>query len=200
MKNFILKNILLICGLVLLFFGYIDYPLIQFHFAHDDLSANVNNIDILDTLILSTKQNDNPEYKQIILDNTIIIPKIGINAKILESETITILDTQEGVWHEPNTSIPTRGSNMVIAGHRRQFLPPNVNTFFLLPQLKTNDKVIVYWQGKKMVYKVISSFETNRTDSFTYQKTTQTSITLYTCTPLGTAHKRWVVRAELTKS
>ncbi len=128
--------------------------------------------------------------------NTLIIPRIQIKAEILEGTSIETLSEKEGVWREPNTSTPPEKNNMVLAGHRRQFLPPNTVTFYLLPKLKKGDYIIVFWNSQKYQYEVIKSFETNRYDSTIYEETNNTTLTLYTCTPVWTATKRWVVQAE----
>ncbi|MEI7579114.1 MAG: sortase [bacterium] len=195
-QNLILKNkavrtvTLIIIVFFLLYLVYAYYPLLKYKFRGEDLTKETINTPIEE--FISEKKED----KKIPEKNSLIIPKIGVYAEILEGDSLSVLDKQEGVWREPQTSIPTRGSNMVIAGHRRQFLPPNINTFYLLPELKEGDFIIMYWEKEKYVYKITKTSDTHRKDQFAYEKTPNSVITLYTCIPLESANSRFVVRAE----
>ncbi|HUC19893.1 MAG TPA: sortase, partial [Candidatus Polarisedimenticolaceae bacterium] len=68
--------------------------------------------------------------------NRVIIPSIGVNTPILESSSLAILDSHEGVWHQTGT---LQTSNFVIAGHRFKYLPPNTTTFYNLDKLAPGD-------------------------------------------------------------
>lgn len=192
------KNRIITIGviLVLLFILYLlwaYYPLIKFKLEGEDFT---NETIEWETSLADELQVNSGELKNIPDENMLVIPRIGVKTKILEGDSLNVLNEEEGVWREPQTSLPERGSNMVIAGHRRQFLPPNTATFYLLPELRKNDYIIVYWNKQEYKYRVIASFETSRYDSDVYEKTHNTTITLYTCTPLDTATKRWVIKAE----
>jgi sortase A len=190
---FTVLGILLLC--TALYLSYIYYPLIRFKFNGNNLKETSENQHPI-TSESQAKTGDvtkRDEYKS----NTLIIPKIGVEAEILEGKSLQVLSEEEGVWREPQTSIPTRGSNMVVAGHRLQFLPPNTNTFYLLPELQEGDTIIIYWEGEQYNYEVKKAFESEVWTDYVYEKTNNTTVTLYTCTPLETAHRRYVVRGEI---
>lgn len=186
--------ITLVCLIMfVLYLIWAYFPLIQFKLEGNDFT---NSTIEWKTDLAEEFQVNARNLGDIPQENMLVIPRIGVKTQILEGVDLGVLNEAEGVWREPQTSHPERGSNMVIAGHRRQFLPPNTSTFYLLPQLRKYDYIIVYWQGKEYKYRVTESYETHRTDSEVYEDTINTTITLYTCTPLDTATKRWVIRAE----
>lgn len=128
----------------------------------------------------------------------LVIPKIEVNTAILESSSIAILDQQEGVWHEPNTGNPTEEGNMVIAGHRFQYLPPNKTTFYHLDKLKEGDEIFVRWGTEEYRYVVKKSFVVKPQQVEIRNATPGLKeLTLYTCTPIGSNARRLVVKAEL---
>jgi LPXTG-site transpeptidase (sortase) family protein len=131
--------------------------------------------------------------------NFLTIPKINVKAEILESQTLDILEVKEGVWREPGSSTPIVAGNMVIAGHRFQYLPPNTNTFYNLEEMVIGDDIIVEWQGIKFWYRVYKTQLVNP-DQIEIRDSNENyirEITLYTCTPLYTSDKRFVVKAGL---
>lgn len=197
-KRKLLKTMLGVSVIVTLCVGayltYVYYPLIRFKLKGSDLTKT--SIEFKTELSEDLGISEDG-LKDMPKENTLVIPKIGVKAEILEGETLNVLDKDEGVWREPYTSIPTRGSNMVIAGHRFQFLPPNNNTFYLLPELKEGDYIIIYWEGEEYKYKVSETLDSSVWTDFVYKKEKNTTVTLYTCTPLETAHRRFVVRAEI---
>jgi len=133
------------------------------------------------------------------LTNRLIIPKIGVNAEIHEYPNLDILNQKEGVWREPISSDLSRGNNMVIAGHRWQYLPPNMATFYLLPELVDGDEIFVFWEGETHRYLVNDSYETVRTDAGVFRDTEIPTVTLYTCTPLETGVNRHIITAQIAE-
>ena len=136
--------------------------------------------------------------KPIPRENRLVIPKIQVDSEILESQNLDILDQKEGVWREPFTATPNQAGNMVIAGHRFQYLPPNTNTFYNLDQMQQGDNIMIIWNQKVLIYKVYSVFEVTADrvdirDNSVYEH----EITLYTCTPLYSSENRLVVKAYL---
>jgi len=69
------------------------------------------------------------------LENRLVIPKIGVDSEILEGSSLDVLLTKEGVWREPYDSTPDQDGNVMIAGHRFQYLPPNTHTFYNLEEV-----------------------------------------------------------------
>jgi LPXTG-site transpeptidase (sortase) family protein len=131
--------------------------------------------------------------------NRLVIPKIGVDSEILEGETILVLNHQEGVWHEPKAINPTEDGNMVLAGHRLQYMPPNTTTFYNLDKIAEGDKIVIYWQQKDYIYEVKSKYEVtpDQVEIKDSHKDIPHELTLYTCTPLYTSERRLVVKATL---
>lgn len=128
----------------------------------------------------------------------LVIPSIGVDADILEGSSLDVLSNYEGVWREPQSGNPqSPGSNMVIAGHRFQYLPPNRTTFYYLDRLNKNEKILVYWNDTPYLYEVISTRVVspyhvevrNRVDGMDL-------LTIYTCTPIGSDSERIVIQAK----
>lgn len=127
----------------------------------------------------------------VFTENTLVIPKIGVQTKILEGKSISILS--QGIWHRPHTGEPEKG-NMVLAGHRYKWTS-GPNTFYHLPELVVGDLVRIYWQEERFDYEVTQVFEVDSSAvDIEAQKGTE-ELTLYTCTLL-TAQSRIVVKAK----
>lgn len=137
------------------------------------------------------------ETDKIPDENRLVIPSIGVDAEILEGESLNVLNRSEGVWHEPNTGDPVNGGNLVVSGHRFQFLPPNMVTLYNLDKTETGDKLIVYWNKKEYDYEVKDVFVVEPTQIEIRDSTPgKAEVTVYTCTPLWNNTHRLVVKAE----
>lgn len=131
-------------------------------------------------------------------ENRVVIPKIGVNAEILKGSSIAVLSQHEGVWHDPSTKTPDEGGNMVLSGHRFQYLPPNLVTLYNLDKVEVGDSMIVYWEGKEYDYKVTETKVVEPTDVWIKDSHEgKTELTIYTCTPLWSNSHRLVVVGEL---
>ncbi len=152
--------------------------------------------ELADNLKVSLK-----DVKPIPKENRLIIPKINVDAEILEGETLSILDQKEGVWREPFTKTPEIGGNMVIAGHRFQYTPPNTKTFYHLDKLQNGDKILVFWKEKTYIYEIVGVKDVlpTQVDILNDDPGVPNKLTLYTCTPLGSNAKRLVIEASLIK-
>lgn len=128
------------------------------------------------------------------IDNRLVIPKIGVDTQIVEGKTETTL--YQGVWRVPSGSTPDQGSNTILTGHRFQYRPPNNTTFYLLDKLTAGDEVIVFWNQKKHEYRVTETKVVANNDFSIQAGTSDTRLTLYTCTPLFSTTKRLVVVAS----
>lgn len=142
--------------------------------------------------------SSNEEPKEIE-GNRLIIPSIGVDTRIIEGQTLDVLNHEEGVWRESSINSPLEeGSNTVIAGHRFQYLPPNRTTFYHLDKVKEGEKILVYWEDKPMVYEVYETKVVTPTQTdIRLPIEDQTTLTIYTCTPLGSDAERIVIIAKL---
>lgn len=131
--------------------------------------------------------------KPIPLENTLVIPKIDVDIKIVEGSTENAL--LQGAWHRPGTGDPVNGGNYVITGHRFRYVPPNNMTFYNLDKLEAGDLIIVYYEGVEYDYQVEESLVVNPEDLHIEDDLGYDVLTLYTCTPLWTSSQRLVIRA-----
>lgn len=140
---------------------------------------------------------DNP--KAVPSENRLIIPKIGVDTPIVDGANIDILNSEEGVWRELANKNPTEKGNMTLAGHRFQYLPPNMTTFYNLDKVQTGDIAIVFWEGKSYIYQVYTTFEVtpDHVEILDDSKDVPYELTLYTCTPIYTSTDRLIVKAKL---
>jgi sortase A len=126
--------------------------------------------------------------------NVLLIPKIGVDGLVYESEDPVVLNY--GIWRRPQTSTPDRGGNTVFVAHRYLYTT-GINTFYHLPKMEVGDQFFVYWQQKQYTYEVFTVDTVLPTEIEIEENTEEPIVTLYTCTPLWTSEYRLVVRARL---
>jgi len=135
--------------------------------------------------------------KESVSGNRIVIPKMGVNAEILEGG-IEVL--AQGVWLMPDTSTPDKGGNTVITAHRWKFRPPDPRTFYNIDKMEIGDRFDVYWQDKKYTYEVNEIKIVTPDQTEILYPTKKSQITLFSCTPLFKTTNRLVVVAELVEN
>lgn len=141
------------------------------------------------------KTNQAPKaVEKIPSVNTIVIPRMGVNAVINEGSTDATL--RKGVWRMPQAASPDEGGNTVITAHRYLYRPPDPRTFFLIDKMVVGDTFTVYWEGKRYDYKVRETKIIEPTEVSILHNTPNDQITLFSCTPLFTSDKRLVVIAD----
>jgi sortase A len=137
---------------------------------------------------------DTAKLKKIPTENRIIIPKIQLDAPILEGDTKEVLDS--GIWRRPQTSSPDQGSNTVIVAHRFLYTQNNSqDTFYFLDKLTTGDTITIFWNQKEYSYTVSKIRTVEPTEIAVEDATDSPTLTLYTCTPVWSAQYRLVVTA-----
>ena len=137
---------------------------------------------------------------------SILIPKIGANAKIIPnvdpSSTKTFLPAlQKGVAHARGTFFPGQPGNIYLFAHSTDNFW-NVGRynalFYLLKDLEKGDEVVVFSQNVRHNY-VISDSIISDPEEVLYineANTGQELLILQTCWPPGTTWKRLLVFAE----
>lgn len=131
--------------------------------------------------------------------NTLIIPKISINALINPGGVATLKDG--AIWHRlPENGDPEKGGNFVLAGHRYVFAlkPDKVvedSVLYNLDKLNVNDQIIVDWNKKRYNYTITKTYSVKPTDVQIEEHSDQAKLTLYSCTLNGSADGRIVVEA-----
>lgn len=121
-------------------------------------------------------------------DNRVVVPKIGVDMPIVEGHDDRAL--YRGAWRIPETSTPPQGSNTVLSAHRFMYTAGPL-TFFLLPKLEINDTFIVYWEGVEYDYLVTDKKVVHYTDTAVLASTTESEVTLFTCTPVYQRNSEW---------
>ena len=124
--------------------------------------------------------------------NRVIIPKIGVDSAVLEGKSLAVLNKADGIWHE--TGVET--SNIVLAGHRFKYLPPNATTLYNLDKVEVGDTVVLDWYHKRYIYVVTGTETVTKTDIGIRNPSPTPTLTIYSCEEKNQAH-RIVVHAKL---
>lgn len=196
LRKVLLQTLILFSFLCILFYIIIPLiPRIEFILQRNTITQDKipvsysTNLNSPISYPQNTDKNENQNYLEI--------PSLFIKTEIIEGDDLTVLNYKEGALREKESSNPETLGNMVIAGHRFQYLPPNTNTFYNLDQISLGENIFVNWKGINYWYKVYEILEVNpdqvevRKSNSKYER----EITLYTCTPIHTSEKRLVVKA-----
>jgi LPXTG-site transpeptidase (sortase) family protein len=146
-------------------------------------------------------------------DTRIVIPKIAKNIPILTvgedsriSENWEKLESdiqkalRDGVVHYPGTAVPGDFGNTFITGHSSYYPWDDgryKDVFAALHNLEEGDEYYIFHKGKKYKYviteiKVVPPSDVSVLDqNYNYKEST-----LMTCTPVGTAKNRLILKAE----
>lgn len=141
-----------------------------------------------------------PEVTEAIHENKVIIPKIQVDAPIIEGGNEAL---EQGVWHRyPDRGAPNTGGNFVLTGHRFKFaltpkLTKEASVFYNIDKLEPGDKIVVHWNGQSYNYKVIRKFQVNPGQIEIEQVTGEAKMTLYSCFLSGSNDGREVIEATL---
>jgi len=141
-------------------------------------------------------------------DFSIVIPKINAVAPVIanvdpfnQKEFLNVL--KKGVAHAKGTVLPGENGNVYIFAHSTDAFY-NVGAynavFYLIGKLEQGDEIFIYYQGKKITYKVYDKKVVGPADTrYLYKLTDKNTLTLQTCYPPGTTLRRLVVLAEEVK-
>jgi sortase A len=118
------------------------------------------------------------------------IPRLGLSSIVLEGdEDVALL---LGVGHLPDTPLPWRDGNSVLAAHRDTFFRP-------LEGIRRNDVITFTTAGARLEYVVKDTKIVEPTDLEVLAPASSATLTLITCFPfdyIGPAPRRFVVTAE----
>lgn len=129
--------------------------------------------------------------------NRLILPDIGVNTEIIEGNNIYVIGRNQGVWRETKNINPTEDGNIVIAGHRFLYTATNGGWFYNLPELKNGQKIYIKWDDKVYEYEIFNTRTVlpTQVDIRDNDPSVPRKLTLYTCYPLGSTAKRFVIEA-----
>jgi sortase A len=131
------------------------------------------------------------------------IPKIGVNAMVVEGTEIKAL--RAGAGHYSDTALPCEKGNVAIAGHRTTYGAP----FMRLDELVDGDEIKLITPERSCTYRVVNGpggarprakaagWITHPDDGAVIGPLNGSWLTLTTCHPKRSAAKRLIVRAIL---
>lgn len=133
---------------------------------------------------------------------SIVIPKIGLNSKILPDvnpgdkneygETL-----KNGVAHAQGTYLPGQNGTVYLFAHSTDYIWnfAELNAvFYLLKELDVGDEINIFYQGKKCLYRVSDKKIVSASDlSYFKPNSGEEKVVLVTCWPPGTSWKRLLV-------
>jgi sortase A len=139
--------------------------------------------------------------------DSIVVPKINVDAPLVyiqDDNNASILNAiKSGVGHYPGTAMPGRIGNAFFTAHSSYYWWSDGKynqVFALLGKLSAGDLVYIYYQGGKFVYRVTDKVVVNPSDVHVLDQTPTPTLSLMTCTPVGTNLHRLIVHAELIGS
>ncbi|NCO88354.1 hypothetical protein AUK04_02600 [Candidatus Roizmanbacteria bacterium CG2_30_33_16] len=141
-----------------------------------------------------------PEYPEF----SIVVPKIGANAKILPNidptdDKIYLEALKHGVAHAQGTVFPGEGGHIFLFAHSTDYIW-NVSyynaVFYLLYKLEKEDEVNIFYKGQRYVYRVTDKTVVDPSQvEYLTRKSNREFLTLQTCWPPGTTLKRLLIFA-----
>lgn len=146
-------------------------------------------------MVQVTKTNIKKPTNPIPAGYWLDIPRLDMHTPLYTGRD-TYAELDKGVWVNPSTSTPDKGSNTVVAGHRFTYTNPR-GIFYFLDKVQLNDRVTVDWNGTEYTYQVSNIQIVLPTDGSVNAPTKDTRFTMYTCTPILTHDHRLIVTAEL---
>lgn len=133
----------------------------------------------------------------------ISIPAISVKAPVIfepsYQESQVQIALRRGVVKFATTADPGQAGNVVIFGHSsgQPWAPGDYKFIFTnLDKLRPGDKIYVDYKGQRYIYQMSGSRVVLPEEVSVLNPTESPTLTLITCTPVGTSQKRLVVRAE----
>ena len=118
------------------------------------------------------------------------IPKIKINAPILEGTDSTIL--RKAVGHFEGTGIDS--SNICLAAHNRGY---KYNFFQEIKNLNVDDIIYYFENGNKLTFNVVSNKVIKEYDLSDLKNTKETRLTLITCEENKKEYRRCIIAKKI---
>lgn len=139
--------------------------------------------------------------KPVMNQSRIIIPKIRVDAPVSwnveESKMSGALEN--GVAHYLGTALPGQTGNVFITGHSSYYIWSKGNyktVFALLDKLEAGDKVYVQFHGANFIYQITNKKVVTPSNLTVLNQTTDKTLSLMTCVPVGTNLQRLIVTAK----
>ncbi|AKM82769.1 TPA: class E sortase [Candidatus Berkelbacteria bacterium] len=131
----------------------------------------------------------------------IIIPKIHVDAPINWNvkEDDILKSLENGVAHYQDTAKPGQIGNIFITGHSSYYIWSKgsyKDVFALLDKLSAGDKIYVQYNGANFIYEVTNAQIVSPNNLTVLNPTNDKTLSLMTCTPVGTNLKRLIITAK----
>jgi len=197
-----LKFILFFVLVFIFIFSLFNWPAVLINFKYQWQKLSPENQKTNQSYLPQIKSVAQPTaISQGFADNHIIIKKLNIDVPIVwdSSEKDFMANLEHGVVHYQGTAHPGEKSNIFIAGHSSSYWwqrGPYSAIFSVIDKLEQNDEVIITYQNKVFVYLVSEKFVVRPEQVEVMMPTQIPTLTLMTCTPVGTAFRRLIVRAQ----
>lgn len=196
-----IERILLLAGILALgsyAYAYLDTRWVQYQEnrrLEAALASQTQQPPAAETDALASFQEEEQEPEPEPLEEgeligRIEIPDIGVSAMVLEG--IGYRTLRRGVGHIPGTALPRWEGNVGLAAHRDSF-------FRGLKDISKNDIITLKTLHGTFQYRVESTEIVRPKDTHVLEDTDKPTLTLVTCYPfyyVGSAPKRFIVRAE----
>jgi sortase A len=187
----LLERALLLIGVVLL--GW--YALQQLQIAYDQAAAAGELEEVRMAAPAPPMEHAHSPLRLSLTTGAVVgrveIPRVGVSAIVREGDDVKTL--RRAVGHVPGTALPGEIGNAALAGHR--------DTFFRgLRNIRNGDEIRLATPGGDARYVVRSTRIVDPSEVSVLAPTRKSTLTLVTCYPfnyIGTAPKRFIVRAEL---
>lgn len=136
---------------------------------------------------------------------SIYVPKIDAKSVVIEnvdlgSEKEYLAALKKGVAHGKGTYFPGQGKNIFLFAHSvsaPEYIKTYNAVFYDLRKLENGDEIIIYFSGKKYVYRVSEKIIASPSDvSFLTKDYGGETLILQTCDPPGTTLRRLLVIAK----
>lgn len=133
-----------------------------------------------------------------VFEKRLMIPKLQLDEEIYGGG---VENLEKGIWHKfEDRSSPVKGGNFVLVGHRFNFgLTPGevkrTSPLYNIDKLKAGDEIIILWGVDTYRYVVTQKKTVPPTAIEEEANTSQSILTLYTCTLGGKNAGRIVIHA-----
>lgn len=137
-----------------------------------------------------------------ITENRLYIPKIDINLPYAVGGPEVM---EHGAWwRKPENGNPKDGGNFVLSAHRfiMGLTPQQTlrkSPFYNIDKLAVGDEIIIDYEGVRYAYTIREKLSVKPEATEIEQRTTQSQLTLYSCTLGGANDGRDVLIAKLKK-
>jgi sortase A len=135
---------------------------------------------------------------KLYIDKIHVETPVIFNVKTVD-QNLFLQALHNGVVHYPDTANPGQRGNVVVFGHSSgQWWAPGDYKFVftLLDKLQVDDKIVIDYQGVRYIYRMYAYKIVEPTDLSVLNQGNDNTLTLITCTPVGTSAKRLIIIAK----